>query len=168
MSTAAVHITTSQEKAQFGEQTCLKRRPKRTLNVMAMFDGMDMHPEKKKKKSLSKDNYRKEKQLKEKKKNHICNHRGTGQKRTRKATTEKVESKSFWMRTTSSDSLGHGRIQVPSKLQDSSTISPPRACASLCWYTQAIWIHVGNKWDCFHAGCHSFKLAFYINCRMST
>lgn len=51
MSTAAVHITTSQEKAQFGEQTCLKRRPKRTLNVMAMFDGMDMHPEKK---SLSK------------------------------------------------------------------------------------------------------------------
>lgn len=56
MSTAAVHITTSQGKAQ----TCLKRRPKRTLNVMAMamLDGMDMHPEKKKITSL-KDNYRK-------------------------------------------------------------------------------------------------------------
>lgn len=34
-------------KAQFGEQTCLKRRPKkRALNVMTMCDGMNMHPEK--------------------------------------------------------------------------------------------------------------------------
>lgn len=59
----------------------MKRRPKRTLNVMAMFDGMDMHPEKKEKKKSFKDNYRKGKTTKEKK-NHICNHRGTGQKRT--------------------------------------------------------------------------------------
>lgn len=55
---------------------------------MAMLDGMDMHPEKK---SL-KDNHRKENQLKIKtNKNHISNCRGTGQRRTRKATTEKVD-----------------------------------------------------------------------------
>lgn len=49
---------------------------------MVVFNGMDMHPDKKKR-CFSEIITEKEK----KKKNHICN-RGTGQKRRRKAKTE--------------------------------------------------------------------------------
>ena len=95
MSTAAVHITTSQEKAQFGEQTCLKRRPKKKKkkrnsechgNVRWKWTCTQY-----KKKSLSKDNYRKEKQLK----SHLQPERHGPKKDTKSNNIKKVEAESF-------------------------------------------------------------------------
>lgn len=86
MSKAAVHITGSNKK-QFQNKHVGKKGPKRTLNVMMMYDGMDMHPEK----NVSR---RFKLEQKKKRRSHICN-RGTGQKRRQKATTEKSGFREF-------------------------------------------------------------------------
>lgn len=142
MSTAAVHITTSQEKHSLENKHVWRDVQKELWMSWRCSMEWTCTQKKKKKKSLSRIIIGKEKQLK-KKKITSATIEARAKKEHEKQQQKKWNQRVFGWERPPVTSLEHGRIQVPSKLQDSSTtpavthslVAYIHTYLLLCWLT---------------------------------